>query len=47
MTLTKNEILDYDEEANAYPYKMISGFRYEQARGLIAEVCSKIMMRFA
>ena len=37
MTLTKNEILDYDEEANAYPYKMISGFRYEQARGLIAE----------
>lgn len=36
-TLTKNEILEHDEELNAYPYKMLSGFRHEQARGLIAE----------
>lgn len=36
-TLTKNEVLDYDEEMNAYPYKMTRGFRYEQERGLIAE----------
>lgn len=36
-TLTKNEILEYDEETNAYPYKMVSGFRYNQERGLIAE----------
>lgn len=36
-TLTKNEVLEYDEEANAYPYKMTSGFRYQQERGLIAE----------
>lgn len=37
MTLTKNEVLEYDEEANAYPYKMTSGFRLNQERGLIAE----------
>lgn len=36
-TLTKNEVLEYDEEANAYPYRMTSGFRYQQERGLIAE----------
>lgn len=37
LTLTKNEVLEYDEEANAYPYKMTSGFRLNQERGLIAE----------
>lgn len=36
MTLTKNEILEYDEESNAYPYKQQQGFRHEQSRGLIA-----------
>ncbi len=36
-TFTKNEILEYDEEANAYPYKMTQGFRLNQERGLIAE----------
>lgn len=36
-TLTKNEVLAYDEEMNAYSYKMTRGFRYNQERGLIAE----------
>lgn len=37
LTIAKNEILEYDEETNAYPYRMSAGFRYKQARGLIAE----------
>lgn len=37
MTLSKNEMLDYDEESNAYSYQMTKGFRYNQERGLIAE----------
>lgn len=36
-TLTKNEVLEYDEETNAYSYKMTSGFRHQQERGLISE----------
>lgn len=36
MTLTKNEILEYDEQSNVYPYQMTEGFRYNQTRGLIA-----------
>lgn len=37
LTYTKNEVIESDEEANAYSYKMEKGFRYQQARGLIAE----------
>ena len=36
MTFTKNEILEYDEQMNSYPYQMTEGFRSDQARGLIA-----------
>ena len=36
MTYTKNEVLEYDEQMNSYPYQMTEGFRFEQARGLIA-----------
>lgn len=37
LTLSKNEVLDYDEEQNTYAYKMNSGFRWGQVRGLIDE----------
>lgn len=37
MTYSKNEIKEYDEENSRYPYKMMYGFRVDQARGLIAE----------
>lgn len=37
LTCTKNEVIESDEEANAYTYKMEQGFRYKQARGLISE----------
>lgn len=36
MTLTKNEVIAYDDEAAEYAYRMNEGFRYNQARGLIA-----------
>lgn len=36
MTYTKNEVLEYDEQLNSYPYQMTEGFRHGQARGLIA-----------
>jgi TonB-linked SusC/RagA family outer membrane protein len=36
MTYTKNEVLKYDEEANAYPYQKTEGFRWSQERGYIA-----------
>lgn len=36
MTLTKNEMKAYDEEAQEYSYRKTEGFRYNQARGLIA-----------
>jgi TonB-linked SusC/RagA family outer membrane protein len=36
VTYTRNKILVYDEEANALPYKMTQGYRYDQAKGLIA-----------
>lgn len=36
MTLTKNEMKAYDEEAQQYAYRKTEGFRYNQARGLIA-----------
>lgn len=37
MTYTKNEILEYDEQFTHYPYTLNTGFRVNQARGLIAE----------
>lgn len=36
ITYTRNKVLEYDEEANALPYKMTQGYRWEQAKGLIA-----------
>lgn len=36
VTYTRNKVLEYDEEANALPYKMTQGYRWEQAKGLIA-----------
>ncbi|MDR2086001.1 MAG: TonB-dependent receptor [Dysgonamonadaceae bacterium] len=36
ITYTRNKVLEYDEEANALPYKMKQGYRWEQAKGLIA-----------
>ena len=37
MTYSKNEIGDYDEENNVYPYQNQHGYRVGQVRGLIAE----------
>lgn len=36
ITYTRNRVLEYDEEANALPYKMTQGYRWQQAKGLIA-----------
>jgi hypothetical protein len=36
ITYTHNKVIESDEEANALPYKMAQGYRYEQAKGLIA-----------
>lgn len=36
MTYSKNEILERDEENSVYPYQMQSGYRVNQAKGLIA-----------
>jgi TonB-linked SusC/RagA family outer membrane protein len=36
ITYTRNKVLEYDEEADALPYKMTQGYRWEQAKGLIA-----------
>lgn len=36
ITLSKNEILDRDEEESVYPYQMQKGYRVDQTRGLIA-----------
>lgn len=36
ITYTRNKVLEYDEEASALPYKMTQGYRWEQAKGLIA-----------
>lgn len=35
-TYSKNEIEEYDEMVNRYPYRRTTGFRHNQARGLIA-----------
>ncbi|MBQ8127513.1 MAG: TonB-dependent receptor [Prevotella sp.] len=37
MTYSKNEIGEYDEENNVYPYQNQHGYRVNQVRGLIAE----------
>lgn len=36
ITYYKNEVIEYDEQANAYPYQMTQGYRWQQARGLVA-----------
>jgi TonB-linked SusC/RagA family outer membrane protein len=36
ITYSHNKVLEYDEEASALPYKMTEGYRWEQAKGLIA-----------
>jgi TonB-linked SusC/RagA family outer membrane protein len=36
ITYTRNKVLEFDEEASALPYKMTQGYRWEQAKGLIA-----------
>jgi TonB-linked SusC/RagA family outer membrane protein len=36
MTYSKNEIMEYDEMVNRYPYLRQTGYRVDQARGLIA-----------
>ena len=36
ITYTRNKVLEYDEEASALPYKMTQGYRWDQAKGLIA-----------
>ena len=36
ITYTRNKVLEYDEEADALPYKMTQGYRWQQAKGLIA-----------
>ena len=36
ITYTRNKVLEYDEEANALPYTMTQGYRWQQAKGLVA-----------
>jgi len=36
ITYTHNKVLEYDEEANALPYKMTQGYQWQQAKGLVA-----------
>lgn len=36
MTLSKNEVMEKDEENNVYAYQMERGYRVDQAKGLIA-----------
>jgi TonB-linked SusC/RagA family outer membrane protein len=36
ITYTHNKVLEYDEEANALPYKMTQGYRWNQEKGLVA-----------
>lgn len=36
MTISKNEVLEKDEENNVYAYQMEKGYRVDQAKGLIA-----------
>lgn len=36
ITYNRNKVLEFDEEASALPYKMTQGYRWQQAKGLIA-----------
>jgi len=36
LTYSKSEVLEFDEAANALPYQMTKGYRWNQSRGLIA-----------
>lgn len=36
ITYNRNKVLEFDEEASALPYKMTQGYRWEQAKGLVA-----------
>jgi TonB-linked SusC/RagA family outer membrane protein len=36
ITYTRNKVLEYDEEASTLPYKMKSGYQWDQAVGLVA-----------
>ena len=36
ITYNRNKVLEYDEEADALAYKMTKGYRWDQARGLVA-----------
>lgn len=36
ITYSKSEVLEFDEAANALPYQMTKGYRWNQSRGLIA-----------
>ena len=36
ITYNRNKVLEYDEEADALAYKMTQGYRWEQAKGLVA-----------
>lgn len=37
ITYARNEVLEYDEQANSLPYTMTQGYRWQQARGLISQ----------
>jgi TonB-linked SusC/RagA family outer membrane protein len=36
ITYSRNKVLEYDEGANTLPYEMTQGYRWDQAKGLIA-----------
>lgn len=36
ITYAQNKVIEYDEEANALPYTMTQGYRWQQAKGLVA-----------
>ncbi len=36
ITYSRNKVIEFDEEANALPYKMTEGYRWQQAKGLIS-----------
>lgn len=37
ITYTKNKVLEYDELENGLPYRITEGYRWQQAKGLVAE----------
>lgn len=36
ITYNRNKVLEFDEEASSLPYKMTQGYRWQQAKGLVA-----------